>query len=334
MTESHPNTGSCQLPRVHRSNRWVRLIPIIILVLVPLAVFWPVFDHQFLAWDDSVDVYKNPYLKVPSVDNLLHFWRHPYERLYTPLLYTVYAVLAWAPKLLTANHGAAVVPDPRIFHSFNLWLHVLSVLILWRILLLLMSRTRQTGTEGIDNVDVLPMPWAACGGALLFAVHPIQVEPVSWVAGIKDVLFGLLSLVAIWQYLVYVDAKTRPGRQSRPGLPYGLATAAFLLALLAKPTAVVVPVMVWLLAAWGWRQTWREQLPGLWAWFILAVAWGILTRSVQTGSILAFEPPLWARPLIAGDAVAFYLGQLVLPLRLVRTTDERRSMCWDTAGCS
>jgi tetratricopeptide (TPR) repeat protein len=311
MTEKQLNTNSFHQPPIHRNDRWVRLIPIILLILVPTVVFWPVLHHQFLAWDDSVDVYKNPYLQAPSLDNLLHFWRYPYERLYTPLLYTIYAVLAWVPKLLKANPAGAVVPDPRIYHSFNLLLHVLGVLVLWRILLLLLRRTRQTETEA----NALPLSWAACGGALLFAIHPIQVEPVAWVAGIKDVLFGFLSLAAIWQYLVYVDVKTLPDKPPHPGLHYGLATGIYVLALLAKPTAVVVPVVVWLLVAWGWRQSWREQLAGLWVWFIIALAWGILTRWVQTGSILDFEPPLWARPLIAGDAVAFYLYQLVWPLQ-------------------
>jgi tetratricopeptide (TPR) repeat protein len=159
--------------------------------------------------------------------------------------------------------------------------------------------------------------WAACGGALLFAIHPIQVEPVAWVAGFKDVLFGLLSLLTVWHYLRFVDAKIAPGtgRPSRPRLHYGLATGAFVLALLAKPTAVVLPVIVWLLAAWGWRRSWREQIAGLSAWVLIALACGILTRWVQPGLALDFEPPMWARPLIAGDAVLFYLYKLALPLR-------------------
>ncbi len=315
MNKSHREKSSHLQTPVRSSDRWGRIFPIIILLLVTVAVFWPVCSYQFLAWDDSVDIYQNPYLKVPSLDNLLRFWRSPYEVLYTPLTYTVYALLAWAPKLLKANPGAEVVPDPRLYHSFSLLVHVLSVLILWRILWLLLSRTRQTETDVSDKAGALPLSWAACGGALLFAIHPIQVESVSWAAGIKDVLFGALSLMAVWQYLEYVDAKILTGEQSHPGLHYGLATGGYLLALLTKPTAVVVPIMVWLLTAWGWRQTWREQLSGLWVWCVIAVAWAILTRWVQTGSTLVFEPPLWARPLIAGDAVAFYLYQLVLPIR-------------------
>ncbi|MBW2427940.1 MAG: hypothetical protein JRF56_03205, partial [Deltaproteobacteria bacterium] len=271
----------------------------IILVFVTVAVFRPVIGHQFLAYDDSVDVYKNPYLQARSLNNLLHFWRYPYEGLYTPLTYTLYALAAWAPGLLAANRSAAVVPDPRLFHGLNLLLHLLSVLIVWRILDLLLRRTRMTGTRTAVGDNSLHLEWAACGGALLFAIHPIQVEPVAWVAGFKDVLFGLLSLVALWHYLRYVDVKIQPGpgKPSRAWLHYGLATGAFVLALLAKPTAVVVPVIVWLLAAWGWRPSWRAQIGALSVWVIIALAWGILTRWVQPGTSLVFEPPVWARPL-------------------------------------
>jgi len=317
MTESLPETGSPPQTPVSREDRWARLLPMIILIFVSVAVFWPVLGHQFLAYDDSVDVYKNPYLQARSLDNLLHFWRYPYEGLYTPLTYTLYALAAWAPALLTEIPSAAVAPDPRLFHGLNLLLHLLSVLIVWRILTLLLRRTRVAGTGTALDDNSLPLEWAACGGALLFAIHPIQVEPVAWVAGFKDVLFGLLSFVAVWHYLRYVDAKMQPGtgRPPHTRLNYGLATGAFVLALLAKPTAVVLPVIVWLLAAWGWRRSRREQVAGLAAWVIIALAWGLLTRWVQPGTALVFEPPLWARPLIAGDAVLFYLYKLILPLR-------------------
>jgi tetratricopeptide (TPR) repeat protein len=286
-------------------------------VIATVAVFWPVLGHEFLAYDDSVDVYENPYLQACSLENLMHFWRQPYEGLYTPLTYTFFALAAWSPVLLSADPAVAVTPDPRLFHAINLLLHLLSVLIVWRILALLLSCTRHTGTGKNDGGNSLPLEWAAFGGALLFAIHPIQVEPVAWVAGFKDVLFGLLSLAAVWFFLRHVDTKMQPGagRVTRAGLYYGLSTGVYILALLAKPTAVVLPLIVWLLAAWGWRRSWREQIGVISVWLIIALAWSLLTRWVQPGTTLAFEPPLWARPLIAGDAVLFYLYKLVLPLQ-------------------
>ncbi len=255
MTEEFQQTSGSAPAPAHRGAGWKKILPIITLVIITLAVFVPVIGHQFLAYDDSVDVYKNPYIQARSLDNLMHFWRYPYEGLYTPLTYTLYALAAWAPSLLTANPTEVVIPDPRLFHSLNLLLHLLSALMVWRILVLLL-RCRRLGGDGTDfNANSLPLEWAACGGALLFAIHPIQVEPVAWVAGFKDVLFGLLALVAIWQYLRHVDDKMQPaaGRPSHTRLHYGLATAVFILALLAKPTAVVLPLIVWLPAAWPCR---------------------------------------------------------------------------------
>lgn len=305
MIKGRPDTDN------RRAGSWTRFFPAIFLILATMVVFWPVFGHQFLKYDDPVDVYKNPYLQQPSLENLLHFWRYPYEGLYTPLTYTFFALAAWTPSLLPGALSRGFAPDPRIFHSLNLFLHLLSVLSVWGIIHLLLSRARQMEMLPPDGVDTLSLEWAACGGALLFAIHPIQIEPVAWVAGLKDVLCGLLSLEAVRHYLLYADSKT----EARPWLHYWLATGAFVLALLAKPTAVVVPIIAWLLAAWGWRRSTREQMASLAGWLLVALAWGLLTRWVQPGTALEFRPPFWARPLIAGDAIVFYLYKLVVPLK-------------------
>ena len=292
------------------AKSWTRFIPLIFLVLATVVVFWPVTGHQFLKYDDPVDIYKNPYLQQPSFENLLHFWRYPYESLYTPLTYSVFALAAWVPWLLPGAAATAYRADPRIFHSLNVFLHLLSVISVWQIIRLLLGCMQQRKALPAGSDDPMPIEWAACCGALLFAVHPIQIEPVAWAAGLKDVLFGLLSLTAVRYYLLYVDST--PASRSR--LQYWLATGVFVLALLAKPTAVVVPVIAWLLAAWGWQRSWRDQIAGLLPWLVIALAWGLLTRWVQPGSVLDFKPAFWTRPLIAGDAVIFYLYKLVWPL--------------------
>jgi hypothetical protein len=104
----------------------------------------------------------------------------------------------------------------------------------------------------------------------LFAVHPLQVEAVAWVTGLKDVLCGCLSLAAVWQYVEYArSSEEAVGTPERGGARrhYAWATGAFMLALLAKPTAVIVPLIAWMLDVWGWQRAWvepSESFPAIW----------------------------------------------------------------------
>jgi len=100
-----------------------------------------------------------------------------------------------------------------------------------------------------------------------------------------------------------------------PAVHYGLATAALLMALLAKPAAVAVPLVVAVLeAGQPGRRRWRRMLLSLGPWFLLSAAWVVVTKLQQPDAPRWFVPPLWARPLLAGDALAFYVLKLVAPL--------------------
>jgi tetratricopeptide (TPR) repeat protein len=165
---------------------------------------------------------------------------------------------------------------------------------------------------------------------LLFALHPLQVEPVAWVTGMKDLLAGLLSLIALWQYLLHVrhgaqTAKTKSPAQSRrdekPARPgahfhYAAATIALVLALLAKPVAVAVPLMAWIFDYFYFQRSWPQMVKSLGAWLILAVLFIGLTRWAQPESQQGIVTAVWQRPMIALDALAFYLYKLALPLDL------------------
>ena len=207
--------------------------------------------------------------------------------------------------------------DPLPFHLANLILHLLSALVVFALLRMLVRHD-----------------WAAGAGALLFALHPVQVEPVAWVTGMKDVLGGCLSLVAVWQYLSYarttvtsasgstgtggkaLAAESGASSPRQGGWHYVLATLVFVLALLAKPTAVVVPVVAWVLDYWVLRRSMRQSAVALVGWLAVAVPVVVVTKWLQPDAEIDFITPLWARPLVAADTVAFYLYKLVLPLWL------------------
>src|SRR5207249_4089287 len=119
--------------------------------------------------------------------------------------------------------------NPWVFHTANVFVHLLAVLVAFAILRRLLRRVAAEAAA----------EWGAFFGAAVFATHPVQVEPVAWVSGLKDVLCGLLVLVSLWQYLLWAesnsgthadDSATTYGTPT--ALHYVLATAAFVIALL------------------------------------------------------------------------------------------------------
>jgi Tfp pilus assembly protein PilF len=149
-------------------------------------------------------------------------------------------------------------------------------------------------------------------GALIFGLHPLQVEAMAWVSGLKDILAGCCGLIALWQYLACVQAQAVQRRR----IHYGLATTAFLLALLAKPSAVVVPALAWVLATSGIGQPWKRTAQWLGPWFCMAVIWSVWTKGQQPDTAIVSLTPVWTRPLIALDTITFYLSKFFWPVTL------------------
>src|SRR5437899_8893404 len=182
---------------------WLPYTVATLLILVTLAVFWQVHSHAFMLWDDGLHVYDNPYLQALTFDNIQVFWRAPYAELYIPLTYTLWALTAAVARGISASPTDGTPFAPQFFHTLNLLMHLLSVLVVWRILRLLLSRVMREMQHTATSPPLTQVEWAAGGGALLVAIHPVQVEAVAWVTGFKDVLCGFLIYVAIWQYLRY-----------------------------------------------------------------------------------------------------------------------------------
>jgi Tfp pilus assembly protein PilF len=262
-----------------------RYIPIILVGAVVLT-FGAVITHDFVTWDDILVIAGNPRLNPPTAEGVLWYWRHGFE-LYIPVTYTLWAVLASIGGVQSPDASGFVI-DPWIFHATSVLLHALSVLVAYAILKRLSGRA-----------------WAACAGALVFGLHPVQAESVAWAAGMKDVLAGLLSLVGLWLFL-------NPKRRLRH-LVY--ATLAFTAAILAKPTAIVVPFIAVVIDTLLLHRLLRESLKPLSLWFILALCCILWTGQVHDVP-LDVAGPTWARSLIAGDALAFYLWKLVWPFTL------------------
>jgi protein O-mannosyl-transferase len=284
-----------------------------------LAVFGRLCTSEFTWYDDSATIHQNPSFNPPTWSKVMAYWtqwgRDAPLGLYIPLTYTVWGALAASAYSPHAD-AAGMHLNPWVFHSANVALHALSAVVVFALLRRLVEQ-----------------PWAAGGGAMLFALHPVQVEAVAWVSGTKDVLCGLLSLVALWQYAVWARARAQCSAETVhghrlirgddalcPGVVrsrrhYLVATIALVGALLSKPTAVVVPLIALLMDVHVMRTPLRRSIAGLLPWFVLVVPCIVWTKAAQVTTAVPVAPT-WARPLIALDSIAFYLITLVWPVKL------------------
>jgi Tfp pilus assembly protein PilF len=271
----------------------------LLVVAITAAIYSPVVGYDFVAWDDALHVYDNPRFHPVTWAHVGAFWRQSYEYLYIPVTYNIWAAVAWLSQRIAPGSYTA-----GLFHTLNLLLHLLNILVVHRLVILLLDQHKaetMVHTAGMAGV-----------AALIFGLHPLQVEAMAWVSGLKDILAGCWGLIALWQYLACVQAHTMPRRQ----LHYGLATAAFILALLAKPSAVVVPALAWVLATSGIGQSWKQAAQWLGPWLCGAILWSVWTKSQQPDTAIVSLTPVWTRPLIALDTITFYLGKLFWPVAL------------------
>jgi tetratricopeptide (TPR) repeat protein len=255
------------------------------LAVITFAAHSPVLQADFVSLDDPQYVTKNPHVQAGLTREGIAFafsighaghW-HP---------------LTWLSHMLDCElYGLA----PAGHHLTNLLLHVASTLVLFGML------ARLTDTF-----------WAAAAVAALFALHPLRVESVAWVAERKDVLSVFLGVTTVAAYARWVEHPTVAR--------YLVVAAAFALGLMAKPMLVTLPAVLLLLDWWplrrplGWALL-REKLP----LFALAAASSVLaivaaSRSQAMASVEAVS--LATRVANAVVAYASYLGKTFWPARL------------------
>ena len=291
-----------------RNEKIIRFIPAL-LIFVVLAIYSLAVVSEFISWDDPVNVSQNPHLQLGGWDAIIWFWSHSYEQLYIPVTYTLWTVLAGVSRVSTPTGGVEF--NPFIFHAANVICHALATVFVYQILRL---RVRSA--------------WACAAGALLFAVHPLQVESVAWVTALRDVLSGALALAAAWALLLSVESadQDQPVASLAPDAVgflqgvhwslYALSSALLILALLSKPSAVAVIPMVLVLHWIAPRRRWRTIAILLGPWIVLALVDVWITRIAQPVTAPADGGRWWLRPLIAGDSLTFYLYKFLLPIRL------------------
>ena len=278
---------------------WSIMLAGALLAGLTVAVYLPATQYGYI-WDDGAYVLNNSTLR--SGTGLRQIWFQNESALqYYPVAHTAY----WIEYQLWGL-------DPRGYHSVNILLHAAGAIFLWRTLTVL-----QVGGA-----------WLA---AAIFALHPVQVESVVWIAEQKNMLCGLFYFGAVLAYLQYTGlcrhvAEAVEGQapvESARGFGdirwYAAALLMFLCALLSKTIACTLPVVLLLLLWWKrTRLTWQDALR-LVPFFVLAAILGLVTLSMEKrldSAGQAWSLSIADRFVLAGRALLFYASTLFWPEQL------------------
>ncbi|MBV8199108.1 MAG: tetratricopeptide repeat protein [Acidobacteria bacterium] len=280
-----PAAGASSRPET-ASRRRLALYLALGLCLLTLAAFLPALRNGFVDFDDPQYVFANPHVRQG-----LHA---------AGLRWALTAQVAghWHPLTL-ASHMLDVQLfglNPKGHHLTSLVLHLATVLLLFAVL------GRMTGS-----------PLRSAAVAALFAVHPLHVESVAWIADRKDLLCALFWMLGLAAYLRYCRAPAL-GR-------YLLVAAAFAASLMAKAMAVSFPLVLLLLDWWPLGRfkgparlsKVAEKLPLL----CLAAAGGVIAIHTQAEPLASGSTaPLALRWANALTSYVAYLGKFLDPRHL------------------
>ena len=257
----------------------------VLLFFLSLAVFWPSRGADFV-WDDQ------PY-NLAGNDALMRgdyvgFWTRPYRDFYIPVAYTAWTAVAQVTKIPDRPDGGL---EPESFRTINLILHATNTVLVFLL-----------------TYSLVGSVLAAATGAMLFSVHPLQVESVVWISELRGLLASFFSLIALILYRRYRVTGSR-----RVALAV-TATVSFGLSILTKPSTTMLPLMAVTLDFLFHR----AELPRRWwvvpsLWAVLAIPIMIVAKGVQPDIVVEYVPSLIGRVAVAADALVFYAGKLFVP---------------------
>ncbi|MFZ5563158.1 MAG: O-GlcNAc transferase, partial [Thermodesulfobacteriota bacterium] len=249
-------------------------------VALCLLIYWPSLKNGYI-WDDDQYVYHNPAVTQPGGIN--DIWLTHNMPQYYPLVFTLF-------RLEHMTWGDA----PAGYHAVNMVLHMANALMLMAVL-------------------ALVAPAVSFAAALLFAVHPIQVETVAWITERKNLLALFFLLSASLFYLRFY-------RTSRPGNGFA-AFLFYLCALLSKSAAAWFAIVPMVHAWWATGRVTRKDLVLGLPFLLTGAAAGLHTAWLEATKVGAagetWNLDILAHILLASRISVFYLYKALVPLEFV-----------------
>ena len=273
---------------------WMPWVVVVLLMAVTWYLYKPSLNNNFTNWDDPDYVLENTHVKQFDANAVNFFFTHPSATNYHPLtmlsLGLDYHLTVKDKKVFRENDELETIR----FHTTSLLLHLLNVLLVF-VFIYLLSRKRLI---------------VATVTALLFAIHPMHVESVAWIAERKDVLYSFFFLAGLAVYMIYLEKKSW----------YWLVATGllFVVSLFSKPSAVVFPLILLAVDYFYGRKLTKgvflEKIP----FFILALVFGVVTYLVQVHIAVAPAETFtfFQRVMFASYGFVMYQVKLLLPLKI------------------
>lgn len=264
-----------------------------LIVLLTLLVYLPSTRSGFVNWDDGLYVYDDAAIRVIDLK-------------FVKTIFTQVLVYNWHPLTMFSYALDYYIwgLNPAGYHLINMVFHAMNASLVFFLSLRLIE---------IKSERTLSALTAAFVTAILFAIHPLHVESVSWVSERKDVLCGFFYLLGLITYLKFVNSESSKRRL------YVTVMVYFILAILSKPMAVSFPIVLLIIDFYPLERLSKKAALEKVPFFILSIMGSVLTVWAQKHekALLSLEiSPFSTRLLTALRSYVFYLYKTILPLNL------------------
>lgn len=265
---------------------------ILLLIALVFLIYFPILGNDFLDfWDDQWVVVNNYTESGINIENVWAILTDFYHGQYSPFNEYLY--------LLLFNIAGY---NPCVFHLASILIHCVNVCLVFIVFRQILILSNRVNLEKVNLISLVT--------ALLFAIHPFNVESVAWMSASKVLVYALFYLFATYTFLLYL--------KNNRFVFYLYTLILFVCSFWGKEQAVIFPVWLFLLLLFFNRQkAWRLLLPFLFLSFWFGIT-TMISQSVNGEGVLTenITYPFGQRLIYACYSFFEYLLKSILPIKL------------------
>ncbi|MCE7054762.1 hypothetical protein LZF95_08765 [Algoriphagus sp. AGSA1] len=282
------------------SASWVNSYNLILILSgITLIAFLPTFSNDFqLDWDDTWQVLENPLVNGATLQDIRYHFTHFWQQQYSPVNSVFYLGIAGLFGM-----------DATAFHIACLLVHWGSTVLVFFII----KKLTEVLLPNHNNKKAMIYAFFT---ALIFAIHPLQVESVAWISASKIVLYGFFALVAFYSYIRYI--------QTSNWLWLIVTAMAYLLGFGSKEQAIILPLNLILFdyifgryADLNWKKLLTsgvilEKIP----FFLMALGFWYFSLINNLGTVNPGGYPVYQRLVFGLYSITEYIFRFLAPVKL------------------